>query len=618
MIYNRIFTITLMLILPLAGIGQMYELPLADRVQDCQVIFEGKVISSESYHSDDKDMIFTAHLVDVYKVFKGSLTARQVKIVTQGGIVGDKMLVVTQSLELIPGYVGVFLARSAEFEHRPPGSAPRIPNSSGSSRSGSSSTSGSGSRVTTSTSATLAKPAVPVLKPFAGAQGFIAYDPGAAKATDPFYNYNDINRDVHTTISGIVGQPMRAIKAYDHYKMVRGNSARVTPSITSFTPDTITAGTRTVLTINGTGFGADTGSYNVWFRNANAGSGFVGMSTDYHVVSWSNTQIKLNVFTGAGSGKIKVTNGEGNISSESSDSIWILYNISNLSNDSLPDLAEDNGAGGYTFELNYEFAANEEAMEAFRRAINRWRCATKVNVDISSTLIADSCQSTGDGKNIVTFDDHCTLGGGTLGTAYSAYGGSGCGGPTVWYWNVTDMDIKFDASPSGGWYYGVDADSIGGANYDFESVAVHEFGHAHQLGHVINTNWVMHYSITNGEANRGLVDISDVHGGQHVMDRSLNDNPCGPDGIDSLTNDTITWNGDNSTYWWDGDNWTPEFVPEDCNVIYVPGTSTATNQPTIARDFAKCRAIEVQSSDNAEVTITDDGHLTIESPEPSP
>jgi hypothetical protein len=69
------------------------------------------------------------------------------------------------------------------------------------------------------------------------------------------------------------------------------NSVQATPTITNFTPTSITSGTSSSLTINGTNFGATQGTGFVEFKNANDGgtTWVKPLTTDY--VSWSNTQI---------------------------------------------------------------------------------------------------------------------------------------------------------------------------------------------------------------------------------------------------------------------------------------------------------------------------------------
>ena len=65
-----------------------------------------------------------------------------------------------------------------------------------------------------------------------------------------------------------------------------------------------------------------------------------------------------------------------------------------------------------------------------------------------------------------------------------------------------------------------------GFEVDFESVAVHELGHGHQLAHIINTGEVMHFSIANGQNSRDL-GSSDLAGANDIMIRNINSPVCG-------------------------------------------------------------------------------------------
>lgn len=91
------------------ALAQLYPVSLDQRVANSKVIFEGKVISSKSYWDEKHFNIYTANVVEVYKVFKGNLTASTVELITLGGTVGSERETVTHTLELENGYVGVFM-----------------------------------------------------------------------------------------------------------------------------------------------------------------------------------------------------------------------------------------------------------------------------------------------------------------------------------------------------------------------------------------------------------------------------------------------------------------------------------------------------------------------------
>jgi excinuclease ABC subunit C len=87
---------------------------------------------------------------------------------------------------------------------------------------------------------------------------------------------------------------------------------------------------------------------------------------------------------------------------------------------------------------------------------------------------------------------------------------------------VNELDIVFDDSTK--WSYAI-ASPLSD-EFDFESIALHELGHAHQLGHIINPNGVMHYSVAPGEFKKNLSD-NDIQGGKYVIKNSMSSNSCG-------------------------------------------------------------------------------------------
>ena len=79
---------------------------------------------------------------------------------------------------------------------------------------------------------------------------------------------------------------------------------------------------------------------------------------------------------------------------------------------------------------------------------------------------------------------------GVLGITYSYYSSCATG---YWYLNEIDMNL-LDTN-----LWNFDSINVASNLFDFESVVLHELGHAHQLSHVINPNNIMHYSIKRGD-----------------------------------------------------------------------------------------------------------------------
>ena len=81
------------------------------------------------------------------------------------------------------------------------------------------------------------------------------------------------------------------------------------------------------------------------------------------------------------------------------------------------------------------------------------------------------------------------------------------------------------------WYFGAGLPAF--SEFDFESVALHELGHGHQLAHVIdpvsdgdNSDDVMHYAISNSEQQRVLL-ASNISAANDVQSRSTSIVACG-------------------------------------------------------------------------------------------
>ncbi|HLG02571.1 MAG TPA: PKD domain-containing protein, partial [Bacteroidia bacterium] len=470
----------------------MIPVPLSQRAAASVAVVEGKVISKISSWDSQGTMIYTTHTIEIYKVFKGNITNPTIELLTEGGIVGNQKISVSPSLELNVGDVGLFTCTNLSRIHP-----------------------------------VLARSATPKFEAYASAQGFVRYDLATASAAEPFTSYNNIEYDLYPVLTGAFGR-YREIKEFDSNANARLNPIVNTASITGFSPSTVTAGTETTITITGSGFGSSQGSGTVGFKNADDGGATYITPLASQYVSWTSTQIVVEVPDNAGTGTIQVTQGT---TSTSASSLTVSYAHLNVEFDPgtgdeayQTDHVNDNGSGGYTWRMNTAFAANTAANASFMRAFDTWRCGTGVDWTIGTTTSIDDAVS--DGTNIICFDDAAPLSAGILGVCYSYWSGCASGPTIVWY--VNELDIIFDdgsnISPLT-WEFGTALPS--GSEYDFETVAVHELGHGHQLGHVIAPGAIMHYAISNGAANRAL-GTDDLAGGNFVQAKSVVANVCGP------------------------------------------------------------------------------------------
>ena len=179
---------------------------------------------------------------------------------------------------------------------------------------------------------------------------------------------------------------------------------------------------------------------------------------------------------------------------------------------------DDNGSNGYTWQMFTDFAANTDASDSFMRAFDSWVCETGINWIIGANTTTDVIA--GDGINIIRFDNGAELPDGVLGRCTTRSSGCFINGGTDLDWWVSELDIAFDDGQN--WNY---SGVPGFTEYDFESVSVHELGHGHQLAHVIDTNDIMHYAISNGEQNI-VLGVNDIAGAGDVQSRSITNVVC--------------------------------------------------------------------------------------------
>ncbi|MDQ3051869.1 MAG: PKD domain-containing protein [Bacteroidota bacterium] len=515
-----------------------YQVPLHQRVMNSTVIIEGKIISKSSFWNAASNFIYTSNVIEVYKVFKGGITASQVEIITEGGTIGNTMIVAEPTLILNINDIGVFFGIPAG-QLNP--SSPRPPSLQ--------------------------------FEGYASNQSFIRYDVKSLQAVEPFTVYTDIATDIYQYITIAVSQNYTEIIPYNVFQPFNsgppGNPVPMAfPIITSITSPS-TAGTFSLVTVNGNNFGAGPygGTRALEFRDANnGGAGFIPTPAN-HIISWTNTSIQAWVPTQAGSGNVRVTN-DLSESTISVVTITINYNESNVNSGGVyyqPDLINDNGIGGYNFVYNTTFNGNAAAVASFERALQTWRCGTFVNFNKIGTT-PTSCQAL-DGTNLVTFDGACALPSGVLGVSYSYYSACGFG---TWYLN--ENDLKFRTNGTGGinWNYGP-APTAGGL-FDFESVSLHELGHSHQLGHTIVPVTVMNYAVAPNTDRRTLTPVSETAGGNDIMSRSVVNNSCAPTAMVALNASNCSINAPIA-------NFTGSPV-SGCNNLTVTFTDQSTGTPT--------------------------------------
>ncbi|MDO8992713.1 MAG: matrixin family metalloprotease, partial [Daejeonella sp.] len=270
-------------------------------------------------------------------------------------------------------------------------------------------------------------------------------------------------------------------------------------SITSFSPNTTSAGTGSQVTITGSGFGPGPATANKYVEFANSDNGgLTGVKPALvEYVSWADNQIVVIVPSGAGTGAINVYNGTTTI--VSSANLTVSYNIINASTYQVKHV-NSNTQGGYNWQLEKGFDAQSNAKNSFLKSLSAWKCFTGINWNVGTSTPAN--QTGRDGINIVRFDTGAELPAGVLGVAYTYY--TSCGSNK---WEISETDLVFDKERT--WNF---EDALPGPSQsDFQSVVLHELGHAHSLGHVIDNSDLMHYTIAPG--SRRTIGLSNSAAG---------------------------------------------------------------------------------------------------------
>lgn len=468
------------------GECMLYPLSLKEKVQNAHLIAEGVIVDSYCFRNSAGTMIYTAWRINTSTILKGNSQIREFTMIIPGGVLGDKAVITSPGIQAEPGMQAIFFMQSAPADLKQ-------------------------------------SKEIQDFIPVGGPHGLIIYQDNQSAIT-PFIQYKD-RKKLITEISGLTGIKPYQTGVLPQYKKdfpVKSDK-KLAAAISSFNPATLTAGTSTVLTINGSGFGNSfSGSAKVEFRNANDGGATWISVVNSHIVSWADNQIQVRVPTTAGTGQFRVTAVDGT-QATSAQSVTITYNLINLRSGGIDYrvwIPGQNGLGGITITPNINFNNDTNAVNSYKRALQSWRCNTFVNFRLATTTTSINAENDADGVNVVAFND-ANLQTGVLGVTYNYYQSCATG---IWY--SVGFDMIFRVSPGSGWNFGPQATT--GGRFDFESVALHELGHAQQLGHVINSAIIMHYAIGSNTDNRNLNSASDIAGGNDVIDFSTTTKACGP------------------------------------------------------------------------------------------
>ncbi|MBL7921626.1 MAG: T9SS type A sorting domain-containing protein [Bacteroidia bacterium] len=532
-IYPVIIVLVILLSNNIFGQCSLYPVSLASKINNSSLIVEGKVISQKSYWNAERNYIRTSNVINVTQVIKGNLNFSFIEVITEGGEVDMNKQVVDPSLQLTINDEGIFTLNSINY-----------PSQFG----------------------------YPVYQVYSDQQGFYKFNTKENTAIVPFKTYADIN-NVYKEFEMLLGIDL---PAYVNPNSNKFSSPSSIAAISGISPLIITAGTASVLTITGTGFGSTQGSSIVEFRNADDGGATFIQPHSSQYVSWSSTQIQVIVptrsstLTGngtAGTGQVRVTVGSSTLSAQTLTVDYGELNVlitntlaaQQVFNTRHVDL---NNQNGITWQMYTGFNSNAAAKTSFLSAFNTWRCNTNINWLIGTAVSTNTIAS--DGVNVIRFDIGSELPAGVLGRCTSYF--SACSlGPNIYVY-VSELDICFDDATN--WNFGPALAT--GAQFDFESVAVHELGHGHQLSHVINNNDVMHYAIGPATNKRTLISAN-IAAGNDVMSRNTSAGICGKGNMVPIAASVCSVTAPTSTF---------NLTTPVCIGQVVALTSNATGGPT--------------------------------------
>ncbi|SMB85063.1 hypothetical protein SAMN00120144_3162 [Hymenobacter roseosalivarius DSM 11622] len=491
----------------------MLPLDPTSRAQASALVVEGEVLDARSFWDTSHRRIYTAHRVRVFKVFKGAAAA-ELTVITEGGTVELKRQELTNTLRLFPGEQGVLFLYPAPFAG--------------------------------------IEAAGQAWTAYGSEQGFIRYDLTKASASEPFRQYPLVGQNFYADLKLTTGQPTLEVAANPVLTAVQAQRTRpavaakgTAPIVAGLSPLTIAAGINAVLTITGTGFGATRGTGFVSFLNADDGGETQTRAQTADYISWTDTRIQVRVPSNgnvpglpdgtipartapAGTGPVRVTTAE-QLEGISGIPLTVIYAVSNVETQGTNEIVRpghinQNSKGGYTLRFDSSLAGNAAAVAAFRRALATWRCQTGMNWEVGANSTKRGAEE--NDENVIGFDfgtGESQLPARVLGRTTSYYEGCRISSGPVYFW-VSEIDMQLDTETS--WQFGPGNPSA--SQIDFESVIVHELGHAHQLSHVIAPAAVMHYAVARGRQNRQINPASDIIGGRLLLrTRSFVPPACG-------------------------------------------------------------------------------------------
>ncbi len=459
---KSILTAILILSIQITFSQNVSEISIKENILKSDLVVEAEIVNKQSFWDLNHNNIYTAHELRVITLIKGEVFSNP-ELLIMGGKVDDIFQIVSDLPNFEVGDVGVFMLQSIQKENK-------ICNNI-------------------------------MYKYFLinRKKSFVKTENKTFKIEN--INGTPLNFEILNDIKKVTGFTIQS-QLVDS-KMKSGN---VTHEVTGFSPNIITAGTGSILTIYGTGFGNVQGTSKVWFRLAD-NPNQIFTNNGFKYVTWKDTQIQMVVPANAATGEIFVDINE--VRAESKEELTVKFNVSNEYN--LPIyLIKTNNKNGYTFQLHNNISNYKGAKEIIERSIKNWICATNVPWEVESTK---SVEPGNDGICSILFGELSENGQETLGRASMFLQQTSYNNEPSFV--LSEVDIVFSSKEN--WCF--NSNAINYQQIDFESVALHEFGHSMLVGHINDKDNLMHYAISPGEIR--VLKSNNEQCGEFVINKSL-------------------------------------------------------------------------------------------------
>jgi len=432
----------------------MFEIPLKNTIQNSNYIFVAQNFKKECFEKENK--VYTKNYLLVEQKLFGEIIIDTLFLITEGGEINNKATIVHPNIEINARNNYLIFAKNIQSRE---------------------------------------------IKLASGLQGFMTFFNKDSVAN--FFNSYSLENQLLNEINLLKNTQIK------FSSISKKTNEILSSQIISFSPTEITAGTNSILTINGNNFGNSKSNSRVLFKNANDGGvTFIEpLITDY--ILWSNTKITVKVPNNAGTGNFRV---ETNFANYNSTSLKILWSRTNYIKDTktfLPILIDNSSTGGYFVVVEGKLKTDTTFYNRTKEALLNWRCNSGINYTLNNS-------NTIENKSTISFAQNGELNDGVLGICYSNF--SSCNGND---WYLQNMEIKILDTTL--WNSSINLPANN--QFDYLSVITHELGHSTQLSHVISPTDLMNFSIRKGQ-NRRILSAENIEGSKTIIEKSIGGINC--------------------------------------------------------------------------------------------